>query len=78
MELREVKQAYELGAIKSFRAERAPLGKGWWLCFLGDKVDQSWWLETAQKQIRVFATLDTLVGIVEQVGFEVDAICLAR
>jgi len=67
MELKEAKQAFSLGGIKSFQAVRAILGRGYVLAIIGNQVGQRWNLNTAQGEVRVFASLDTLVGVVESI-----------
>lgn len=67
MELKEARQAFSLGGIKSFVAIRSVMGKGYELSIIGNQVGQLWNLKTAQGEVRVFASLDTLVGVVESI-----------
>lgn len=68
MQLKEAKKAVELGAVGGFRAVRNVKGKGWSLHILGKGVGQQWMLETVQGDLRLFSSLDTLVGVAESIG----------
>lgn len=67
MQLKEAKKAVELGAVGAFRAVKGVNG-GWSLVILGKTLGQQWPLETVQGQMRVFSSLDTLVGVAESIG----------
>lgn len=70
MELRTVGQLREyvaLGVVKSVRILRCPMKVGVWFVVVNDV----WNLATSKGQMREFASLDTAVAVVEQLGVKV-------
>lgn len=70
MELRTVGQLREyvaLGVVKSVRILRCPMKAGMWFVV----VNEVWSLATSKRQIREFASLDTAVAVVEELGVKV-------
>jgi len=68
MQLKEAKTAFELGAVGGFRAIRGVVAKGWSLHIIGKQVGHEWSLQTAQGELRLFASLDTLIGVAESIS----------
>lgn len=70
MELRTVGQLREyvaLGVVKSVRILRCPMKAGAWFVVVNDV----WNLATSKRQTREFASLDTAVAVVEELGMKV-------
>lgn len=73
MQIGKAKDYFENGLIVGFTARRAEMMPGWHLTFnLRSGSFES--LETKLGQLRVFASLDTLVGVIESVGGKVDCL----
>lgn len=69
-ELRTVGQLREyvaLGVVKSVRILRCPMTSGVWFVVVND----SWSLCTSKRVTREFASLDTAVAVVEELGLRV-------
>lgn len=69
MQIGQAKEYFQLGVIVDFVAVRNPMGKGWLLGITG-KEFRNWTLETKLGQPRVFSSLDTLAGIVDDIAGE--------
>lgn len=67
MDMQKARDFFEVGAIVSFGAVRNPMGKGWLLSVKGKGMNDTWTLMTALGKPKVFSSLDTLVGQVEQI-----------
>lgn len=70
MELRTVGQLREyvaLGVVKSVRILRCPMKAGMWFVVVNDV----WNLSTSKRRTREFASLDTAVAVVEELGLKV-------
>lgn len=70
LELRTVGQLREyvaLGVVKSVRILRCPRNAGTWFVVVNDV----WNLATSKRATREFASLDTAVAVVEELGLKV-------
>lgn len=70
MELRTVGQLREyvaLGVVRSVRILRCPMKAGMWFVVVNDV----WNLATSKRATREFASLDTAVAVVEELGLKV-------
>lgn len=67
MQIGQLKEYFGLGVIQGFSAQREPMGNGWVLLVRGTE-GRSWHLETKLGKVKVFASLDTLIGQVDQVA----------
>lgn len=76
MQISQAKEYFELGVVTSVVASPYPMGKGWLLTFEG-KEGKRWILETKLGKPKVFASMDTLVGQVEQITGRVRYMSLA-
>lgn len=66
MQIKEAKDYFELGVITGFTITPRPMGKGYYLGIQG-KEGKHWVLETKLGEVKVFASLDTLVGQVRDI-----------
>lgn len=66
MQISQAKDYFDAGVIKSLDAVRDPINPGNWLLILSGPNGQ-WTLQTKLGQPRSFASVDTLVGVVEKV-----------
>lgn len=73
MQISQAKEYFELGVVTKIVVSPVPMGKGWLLTFEG-REGKRWVLETKLGKPKVFASLDTLVGQVEQVTGTVRAL----
>ncbi|QBC45987.1 hypothetical protein [Iodobacter fluviatilis] len=67
MKIKQAKEYFELGVIVGFYAIRDPLKVGYWLLVIEGKEERSWTLQTAKNEAKSFASLDTLVGEIEEI-----------
>lgn len=70
MQIGQLKEYFNLGVVNGFSAQREPMGGGWILLVRGTE-NRSWNLETKLGKVKIFASLDTLVGQVEQIAGQV-------
>lgn len=64
MQIGQAKEYFDLGVITGFTVTPRPMGKGYYLGIEG-KEGKRWVLETKVGEVKVFASLDTLVGQVK-------------
>lgn len=65
MQAKILKEFFDLGVVSAVKVTPEPMSKGWILSFTVKGQDTP--LETARGGLRVFSSLDTLVGAVEQI-----------
>lgn len=68
MELKQAKEYFSMGVLTGFKAVRNPMAEQGWLLTMTGKDGRFWMLDTAKQEPRVFASLDTLVGLVAQIA----------
>jgi hypothetical protein len=68
IEIGEAKKFFELGVITGFDLVRAPMQPGKWLLSMTGKELRSWTLCTKLRDVKIFSSLDTIVGQVEQIA----------
>jgi hypothetical protein len=73
MILKQAKEYFDLGVITGFSAVRDPLASAQWLLVIEGKEGRSWTLQTALKAEKSYASLDTLMGEVENIAGRVSA-----
>lgn len=73
MILKQAKEYFELGVITGFSAVRDPLSIDGWLLVIEGKEGRSWTLQTALKTEKSYASLDTLMGEVENIAGRVSS-----
>lgn len=75
VELRTVSQLREyaeIGVLRSVRILRCPMKAGMWFVVVND----TWNLATSKRATREFASLDTAVSVIEDLGLQVgDVLC---
>ncbi len=67
MQLKQAKEYFELGVITGFEVVRLAMGGGTWTLIIQGKEGRTWMLETQLGKTKQFASLDTLVGQVEEI-----------
>lgn len=65
------KHDFQIGYLKRYAIERAPLGEGW-LLSLGEGNAKGFLVNARDKGPRVFKTLDSVVSALETIGFSVN------
>lgn len=65
MQAKILKEFFDLGVVSAVTVTPEPMSKGWILSFRVKGQDTP--LETARGGVRVFSSLDTLMGTVEQI-----------
>lgn len=73
MKLKQAKEYFELGVITSVHAVR-DIEPGRWLLCIEGKEGRSWTLETALGKPKSYASLDTLMGEVEEIAGRVSSL----
>lgn len=73
VKLHQAKEYFRLGVLRSYWLERAIVGGGW-LILLRSSEGSDLYLATARGDIREFKSLDTAVGVLEDIGFKIDII----
>lgn len=68
------KRDFEIGYLRSWRIERAPIGEDGWRVDLGEGNARGYLCDARRRQPRLFRSLDSAVAALEQVGFEVNAL----
>ncbi|WP_121169295.1 hypothetical protein [Nitrosovibrio sp. Nv6] len=76
MNIKQAKEYYELGVLTEFSALRDPLTPRGWLLVVSGKDERSWTLKTALGKDKVFASLDTLIGEVEDISGRVSSLTI--
>lgn len=77
MILKQAKEYFELGVVTGFHAVRDPLVQGQWLLVIEGKEGRSWTLQTATKTAKSYASLDTLMGEVENIAGRVSSFAIS-
>lgn len=77
MKIKQAREYFELGVITGFDAVRDPLKPGNWLLVISGKEGRSWTLNTAKNEERSFASLDTLIGDIEDITGRVSSLHIA-
>jgi len=72
MNIKQVKQLFENGAITSFHVLHDPLSPGWLLVF-ETITGNSHTLQTSLNKDKVFSSLDTLFGEIESIAGRVSS-----
>lgn len=68
----QLREYVALGVVKSVRILRCPMKAGMWFVVVND----TWNLATSKRATREFASLDTAVSVIEDLGLRVsDASC---
>jgi hypothetical protein len=67
MQISQAKEYFQLGVVTNVVASPVPMGKGWLLTLEGTE-GRRWILETKLGKPKVFASMDTLLGQVEQIA----------
>jgi hypothetical protein len=71
LKLHLAKDYFLRGVLRSYWLERVTIGDGWFICL--HTLDASYlYLATARGELREFKSLDTAVGVLEDIGFKVD------
>ena len=71
--IQQAKRDFELGYIRSFRVERAPMEYQTWRVYLFDMGDnQGVLVDFRTKNERHFKTIDAAVSALESIGFEIN------
>jgi len=72
MNVRQAREYFELGIItyaRIYRVSACHLPAGWMVAFYNENnEDHCWDLKTSKGTDRVFASLDTLIGVLEEMG----------
>lgn len=63
----QLREYVELGVVKSVRILRCPMKAGMWFVVVND----IWNLATSRRATREFASLDTAVSVIEDLGVRV-------
>lgn len=63
----QLREYVELGVVKSVRILRFPMKAGTWCVVVND----TWNLATSKRATREFASLDTAVSVIEDLGLQV-------
>jgi len=66
MNIKKAREYFELGVIQSFEVFRAPMTTGWLIQIVG-KEGQTWVIQTALGVDKIYASLDTLVGEIQNI-----------
>jgi len=74
MNIKQAKEYYELGIVTGFSVIRDPLTPRGWLLVVVGKDERNWTLKTALGKDKVFASLDTLIGEIEEISGRVSSI----
>lgn len=69
----QAKRDYSIGFLNKFRIERALLDTGWFIV-LGEGLAEGFLVDSARKEQRVFKSLDGAVSVLEDIGFNIDAL----
>lgn len=67
MQLKQAKEYFELGVITGFEVVRLAMGGDAWTLIIQGKEGRTWMLETQLGKTKQFASLDTLVGQVQEI-----------
>ena len=76
MNIKQAKEYYELGILTEFYAVRGPLTPRGWLLVVARTDERNWTLKTALGKDKVFASLDTLIGEVEEISGRVSSLTI--
>lgn len=68
--MQQAREYVDLGVIASFHLVRDPMATGWNVCIEGIS-GMSWTLHTARGEVRSFASLDSAVKAIEEIGMRV-------
>lgn len=68
--MQQAREYVALGVIASFHLVRDPMATGWNVCIEGIS-GMIWTLYTARGEVRSFASLDSAVKAVEEIGMRV-------
>lgn len=63
----QLREYVELGVVKSVRILRCPMKAGTWFVVVND----TWNLGTSKRATREFASLDTALSVIEDLGLQV-------
>lgn len=67
MQIKQAKEYFELGVITGFEVTRLAMGGDTWNLIIQGKEGRTWMLETQMGETKKFASLDTLIGQVEDI-----------
>lgn len=73
MKLKEAKDYFEMGVVTGFSSVRDPMVLGGWLLVVEGKGGRSWTLHTALGAPKSYASLDTLMGEIENIAGRVSS-----
>lgn len=63
----QLREYFDLGLVRSVRILRCPMKAGVWFVVANDR----WKLATSKRATREFASLDTAVSVIEELGLQV-------
>lgn len=72
--LAELRKYRELGVVSSVELIRAPMCDGRWFIAVSGTSGSSWFVATARGDLRVFASVDTALGVLYDCGFPVSSL----
>jgi len=67
VQLKQAKEYFELGVITGFEVVRLAMGGDTWTLIIQGKEGRTWMLETQLGKTKQFASLDTLIGQVQEI-----------
>lgn len=75
-QLAQAKRDFEIGYLTTWHIERAPLAKGGtgWVLILGTGNGAGQLVDARTKDVRIIKSLDSVLSILESIGFEVNAL----
>lgn len=69
--LAQAKRDFDMGLLTDWRLHQHAMSDGWVVQLVGPKMAVGPLVEVRAKTIRVFKTLDAAVGILRDIGFQV-------
>ena len=66
MNIKKAREYFDLGVIQSFEVLRSPMSSGWLIQVVG-REGQTWVIQTALRSDKIYASLDTLIGEIENI-----------
>lgn len=67
IEIAQAKKFFELGVVTGVSVQRAPMAAGKWMVGMEGKDFRYWTLATKLGEVKLFSSLDTAVGQLEQI-----------
>lgn len=72
--LSQAKRDFSIGYLKSFRLERRPMGRNWAVYLIAEGNGSGFLVDARRAEVREFSTLDAAVNVIEEIGFQVNAL----